>query len=229
MQTYNSVNVIVTEIEALFRNVTGRNTFLSLDRDIVQNAIIDAYQFVMLEYGVSTFKFIEEADTIDTTAGTSYIDLDEYVFKVVSGSVRIPAHEQLMGLIDEIAIFQSDPDLSATGIPTSYAYTASGDPNKIRLALYPIPDATYTIYLTQMKYPTDSITNFPTWLQSAIKYKAKALSCQGLGNLVHLKTGFNQDYEDVITKIKDGFNYDGPRHIGRRRESVGHVFREDGM
>jgi hypothetical protein len=214
MQTYNTVNDIQTEVEALYKNVTGRENLTAVETDIVQGSIIDAYQFALLEYGVDTFKFQETSVTGDTTSGTNYIDLDEYVYKVVNGTVRIPAEQAVLGLIDEVAIFQKDPELTETGRPTHYAYMSSGDPNIIRLRLWPEPDDTYTIYLNVLKYPTDTITNFPTFLQSAIKNKAKALSCIGLG-LKGLDDGFNRAYEDIIAKVKDGYHNNNARHVHR--------------
>jgi hypothetical protein len=180
----------------------------------VYSSIIDAYQFALLEYGVDTFKFQEQSVTEDTTSGTNYIDLDEYIYKVVNGSVRIPSEDAPLGLIDESVIFQRDPDLSETGTPTHYAYMNSTDSNIIRLRLWPEPNATYTIYMNVLKYPEDTITEFPTYLMSAIKNKAKALSCLGLG-MVHLEPAFNRAYEDIILKIKDGYNNTSARHVGR--------------
>lgn len=214
MQTYMTVNSIKTEMEALYRNLSGKAAFTAVECDIVYSAIIDAYQMAMLEYGVDTFTFIETDQTVTTTADQNYVNLDEYVFKVVNGSARIPAKSQLLGLIDEVSIFQADPNAESTGVPSQYAYMASGDPNIIRLRLYPTPNAEYTLNMKVLKYPPDVITNFPTWLQSAIKNKAKALSALGLG-VAQLAPGFNEAYEEAIRKVKDGYRYDGPRHIGR--------------
>lgn len=214
MQTYNTVNDIQVEVEALYKNITGRPNLSAVEVDIVKNSIIDAYQFAILEYGVETFAFMEQAVTHDTTSGTNYIDLDEYVFKVVNGSVRIEDEKSFLGLIDEVTIFQNDPDLSVTGVPTHYAYMNSTDPNIIRLRLWPEPDDTYTISLKVLKYPTDVITNFPTHLMSAIKNKAKELSCIGLG-MPQQAPGFEKMYENIIAKVKDGYHNDSPRHVGR--------------
>lgn len=214
MQTYNTVNDIKVEVEALYKNVTGRANLSAVEADIVQNSIVDAYQFALLEYGVDTFAFQEQAVTGDTTAGTNYIDLDEYVYKVINGSVRIESEQSLLGVIDENAIFQNDPDLSVTGVPTHYAYMNSTDPNIIRLRLWPEPDAVYTIALKVLKYPTDTITNFPTHLMSAIKNKAKSLSCLGLG-MPQLVEPFNRAYEEIMAKVKDGYHNSSARHVGR--------------
>ena len=135
MQTYNTVNDIQTEVEALYKNITGKPNLSAVEVDIVRSSIVDAYQFAILEYGVDTFAFQEQAVTHDTMAGTNYIDLDEYVYKVINGSVRIASEMSMLGIIDENAIFQNDPDLSVTGTPTHYAYMNSTDPNIIRLRL----------------------------------------------------------------------------------------------
>ena len=216
MQNYYTVNDIKTETEALVRNITGKEKLTAVEVDIVYSSIIDAYQYAIQEYGVDTFMFHQASETQATTSGTSYIELTEYVYKVVSGSVRIKAENQTLSLIDELAIFQTDPNLDETGCPTHYAYTNSDDPNIVRLSLWPLPDAAYSIEMKVLKFPTDVLTNFPTHLQSAIKNKAKGLAVMGLG-LGQLKPQFDSAYEEIMAKIKDGYNDDGPRHIGRRR------------
>jgi len=212
MQTYNSTNDILSEVQALYKNITGRTSLSASETDIVYSSIIDAYQFCLLEYGVDTFKFQEQSTTENTTSGTNYIDLDEYIYKVVNGSVRIG--DSLLGLIDETAIFQNDPELTQTGEPTNYAYMNSTDPNIVRLRLWPQPDAVYTVSMNVLKYPTDTITEFPTSLMSAIKNKAKSLSCMGLG-MIQLCPAFDRAYESIIGKIKDGYLGGSPRHVGR--------------
>lgn len=214
MRLYNTVDDIKSEMEILYRNITGKPSFTAGDADIVYGSIIDAYQRVLREYGIVQFRFQIIEDTLDTVSGQNYVDLDEYVFKIQKGSVRIPAQDQVLGLIDEVTIFQGDPRDEVTGVPTSYAYKNSTDPNIIRVRLYPTPDAVYTIYLNQFIYPTDVMTNFPTDLVSAIKFKAKALSCLGLG-IGNYQPGFDREYEIAINQVKDGYDDDGPKHVGR--------------
>ena len=218
MRLYNTVNDIVSETQQLHRNITGRQTMTAIEVDIVRSAIIDAYQLVLLEYGVATFTFHESTFEVDTVAGQDYVDLDEYVFRVVTGTARIIAEEACLGLIDEETIYQSDPGANAEGRPYAYAYTGSDDPNIVRLTLWPIPDNTYTITMKVLKLPTDVITNFPTTLMSAIKNKAKQLAVVGLGMPQHAGS-FKGLYEEVIAKIKDGYDGDGPRHVQRRQFS----------
>ncbi len=214
MQTYNTVNDIKTEMEILYRNVTGKSSFTAGEADVVYSAIIDSYQMVLQEYGVANFRFQEVELTENTTTGTNYVDLDEYVYKVVSGSVRIPSRDTMLTLIDEVSIFQSDPRDDEVGLPLWYAYKGSDDPNIMRLRLYPTPNETFTIFLKVLKLPTDVITNFPTQLMAAIKNKAKALSCLGLG-LTQLISAFDAAYDKSIKQIKDGYDNDGPKHISR--------------
>ena len=225
MQTYTNKNAIKTEVEALYRNVTGKG-LSAVETDIVYSSIVDAYQFVIMEYGIETFKFQEQSQSVETTFGTNYVDLTEYVYKVVNGSVRIPSENHPLSLIDEVSIFQTDPDASITGVPTNYAYTNSDDPNVVRLTLWPIPDGAYTINLDTLMFPTDVITNFPTYLQSAIKNKAKGLAVMGLG-IGQFKPQFDAVYEEIIAKVKDGYNNDGPRHVGRQRIVSYPVYNEE--
>lgn len=214
MRLYNTVNDISSEMEILYRNASGKPSFTAGEADIVNSAIIDSYQIVIQEYGVANFRFQEADIEVTTTAGTNYVDLDAYVYRVVSGSVRIPERDITLALIDEVSIFQTDPRAEETGEPTAYAFKNSGDPTVMRLRLYPIPDATYTIFLQVLKYPTDVITNFPPQLMAAIKNKAKSLSCLGLG-LVQFMAAFDNQYEKSIEQIKDGYESDGPKHVSK--------------
>ena len=221
MRAYNTVNDIISETQQLYRNVTGRQTMTAVEVDIVRSSIVDAYQLVLLEYGVDTFSFHEESLTVDTVSGQDYVNLDEYIFRVITGTVRIVAESTPLGLIDEESIYQSDPGAKVSGLPSAYGYTNSDDPNVVRLILWPIPDSTYTISMKVLKLPTDEMTNFPTTLMSAIKNKAKSLSCLGLG-MPQMQPSFDKAYEEVIEKIKDGYKGDGPRHIKRRVFSQAH-------
>lgn len=214
MRLYNTVQDIKSEMETLYRNVTGKPSFTAGEADIVYSSITDAYQRVIREYGIGDFRFHIQDVTVDTTAGTNYVDLAEYSFRVLNGSVRIPAEDQNLGIIDEVTIFQHDPGDDETGCPTAYAYKNSTDPNILRLRLYPTPDAAYTIYLKTFLYPTDTMTNFPTDLMAAIKNMAKSLSCLGLG-LASYQVGFDREYEKCIAQVKDGYDGDGPIHVGR--------------
>ena len=214
MRLYNTVNGIQTEMETLYRNISGKPSFTAGERDIVYGAIIDAYLIVLNEYGLEDFHFEESDITADTTADTTYIDLDEYVFKIVPGSVRIPAENSTLTIIDEVAIFQNDPDASASGRPYCYSYKSSTDPNILRVRLYPTPDAVYTLNLQVMTYPTDAITNFPVVLMNVIKLKAKELACLNLG-LLNLKSGFKAAYDEAIVNLRDGYDDERPRHVTR--------------
>jgi hypothetical protein len=208
-------------MEILYKNLSGKPSLTAGEADIVYSAIVDAYQKVIQEYGVANFRFQVEDVTVDTTSGTNYVDLDEYVYKVVSGSVRIPAEDTNLALIDEVSIFQHDPRAELTDVPTSYAYKNSGDPNIMRLRLYPTPNAVFTIYLQVLKFPSDAMTNFPTELMAAIKNKAKSLSCLGLG-LAQYQVAFDREYEKSIAQIKDGYSSDGPIHVKRSFIKIPH-------
>lgn len=214
MRLYQTVDDIKCEMETLYRNITGKDSFTAGEADIVYGSIVDAYQRVLREYGVADFRFHIQDITVSTVTNQKYIDLPEYVFRVEHRSVRIPLESALLGIIDEVVIFQNDPRDEIKGIPEAYAYKNSGDPNIIRLRLYPTPDAIYVIHLKVLQYPTDAITNFPTDLVSAIKNKAKSLSCLGLG-LASYQPAFDREYEKDLAQIKDGYDNDGPKHASR--------------
>ena len=48
----------------------------------------------------------------------------------------------------------------------------------------------------------------------------------GIGQV---KPQFDSAYEEVIARLKDGYDTDAPKHVGRRRFIVQPTFREDGM
>lgn len=212
MRLYNTANSIRSEMETLYKNITGKPSFSAGEADIVNGAIVDAYQRVITEYGVTDFRFHKQDVTKTTTSGTNFVDLEEYIYRIVPGSVCIPAGLINLILIDEVAIFNIDPNDEQTGPPTAYAYKNSTDPNIIRMRLWPTPDAAYIINLQVLQFPTDVITNFPTDLMAAIKNKAKALSCLGFG-LGQYKLGFDSEYEQSIAQIKDGYEDAGPKHV----------------
>jgi len=214
MRLYNTTNDIKTELEILYKNVTGRPNLTAIETDIIYSSIVDAMQYVLLEYGVETFKFQEQTIEVDTTSGTNYIDLDTYVYKVLAGTVRITAEDHILSVIDETQVYAVDPDLSETGLPDTYSFLNSGTLNVMRLLLYPTPDAVYTVTLNVLQYPEDELTEFPSNLMSAIKNKTKELAVLGLG-MPQLQSGFRNAYEDIIAKIKDGYNDNSPKHIGR--------------
>jgi hypothetical protein len=215
MRTYKTANEIRSELEAAWRNVTGRAGFTADEADIVNNAIIDSYQLCLDEYGVGNFKFHKTEIDVDTTSGQAYVDLDQYVYRVLPGTVRIPAEDTILTLSDEAAIIATDPEWTEIGVPEQYTYQASSDPDTMRLGLWPVPNGTYTIKAWCLKYPSDAITNFPSYLVVAIKNKAKELACIALP-MQQLAPGFKSIYEEAIMKVKNGYA-EAPMHIGRSK------------
>lgn len=216
MRNQTTINEIESEFEALYRNVTGRGSLSAIEFDTVRASIIDAMQMVTLEYGIEPFRFHRIAQTTETTANQSYVDLLDHTYRVVSGTVRITSSDTFLSMIDEKAIFISDPDLSETGTPEFYAYgTNESNPDSLRLSLWPIPDNSYTLSLDTLRYPEEDLDSFPAALGFAIKLKAKSLSCSSLG-LSANANNFEAHYSEVINKIKDGYSTETPKHVGRR-------------
>jgi hypothetical protein len=213
MRTYRTPNEIRSELEAAWRNVTGRESFTADEADVVLNAIIDSYQLCLDEYGVDGFKFHKTEIDVDTTAGQAYIDLDQYVYRIMPGTVHIESEELILAPSDEASIIAADPEWSQSGPPEVYVYQPSDDPDTMRLGLWPVPDGVYTIKLWGLKYPADALTNFPSFLVVAIKNKAKELACIALP-MQQLADGFRRIYEEAIAKVKNGYN-EVPTHIGR--------------
>ena len=213
MRIYSTVRGIKTEVEALFKNLTGKYPLSAVENDIVYGAIVDAMQIVLLEYGIENFTFSEQEETLTTVSGQNYVDLSTYAFKVIAGTMRIESEKSLLSLIDEQGVYIADPDLSETGIPTGYYYVNSGSVNVVRLGLWPKPDAAYTIKCKVHQYPEDNLTNFPANLDTAIKLKSKAMACLGLG-IISAKAGFDAAYEDIMKQVKDSYQEDTPKHVG---------------
>lgn len=223
MRIYNTVNDVLNETRTLHRNLTGKEQLTAAEDDIVNSAIVDSYQQVLLEHGIEDFKFHEQDFTVTCVAGTNYVELDEYMFRIVPGSMRIPSEEQMLTLLNEAEIFDIDPNDEQTGLPTVFAYKNSGDPNVVRVRLYPNPDQAYVVAGKGLQLPTDVITNFPTHLMGPIKNKAKELSAVGLG-LFNAAIPFRAIYEEQMAKIKSIYN-DSPQHVARtfirtRRRSI---------
>lgn len=212
---YNTINQIKLEIEALYKNLSGKFPMTAMECDIVYGAITDAFQWVFMEYGLPRFKFKEEAITRDTTASQAYVDLPSYSLRIINGTVRIAAEDTLLSLIDEEMISQIDPNADETGRPTSYAYIPSGDPNVVRMGLWPTPDATYTIAMSVLQLPADDIQSFPIVLNAPIKLKAKELALLSLG-LGNRTQEFAAAYERTITAIKETVSENVPKHVGIR-------------
>lgn len=215
MRTYNTVKQLIAEMDQLYRNTTGMAGLNAEEVDIVRASIIDAYQLVLLEYGMEDFRFHTELLEVNTVADQNYIDLDKYVFRVDQGTVLIKSEGQNLNLINEREVYAQDPEVNTTGVPTGYAYASSDDPDTVRLILWPIPEKVYTVQMRVYKYPSDTMTEFPTALASAIRHKTKALSCLNLGSLAHLEGSFERMYESIITKIKDSYTDNGPKHVQR--------------
>ena len=213
MESYSSVNDIKTEVEALFRNVTGRYPLTAVEYDIVAGAIVDALQVVTLEYGMEDFRFRQDEIELSVTAGTNYVNLPEYAFKIVPGSMRIASKSVILSPIEEEHVFTADPDLSATGIPSGYYFMAQDDINIIKVGLWPNPSESLTINAKVHMYPAETISSLPASLNMAIKLKAKALACLGLG-IINAKQAFENEYESIIEKIKDSYDPGVPKHVG---------------
>ena len=82
---------VVDGIETIYRRLSGRESPTYQERKTIDNAFNAAMHDMCLDRGISSWRFTQVADTEDTTADTAYVDLDENIFNVISGTVRIAA------------------------------------------------------------------------------------------------------------------------------------------
>lgn len=171
-------------------------------------------QDICLDRGISRWRFLQTADTEATTAGTAYVDLDENVFNVISGTVRIPDENVTLEVASIEYIYSTDPDQDEQNRPQYYAFDSSGDPETIRLIFKPIPDAVYTIhFIAESIVDEDGISSFPAWMHGMVIDLATSIALRrlGLGDPEYYKS----KYKERKQNAKSSQGHDGPMHISR--------------
>jgi len=210
---------IIDSIENLLRRITGQESPSYKDRKTIDNAFNAALIDLCLDRGISHWRFIQTDDTEDTTANTAYVDLDENIFNIVSGTVRIEADDVTLDPMSIEYNYTQDPDQNWTGRPQFYAVDSSGDAETIRMRLKPIPDAVYTIAFVAESVPDeDSISSFPVWTHACLKDKATMNALLDLGVAEQAPVtmaGLNLSYEKRKQDNKTSQGLDIPRHINR--------------
>jgi hypothetical protein len=210
---------ITDGIEVLIRRLSGRETLTYLEKKILDNALNAAMQDLCLDRGISRWRFIQTSDTEDTTANTAYIDLDENIFNVINGTVRIEAENITLSPMSLEYNYSSDPDQNDTGMPQLYCLDSSGDAETMRMRLKPTPDAVFTISFVGESVPDkDSISSFPAWTHACLKDKATENALRDLG-FFNESVPFARSYEKRKQDNKASQGTDTPIHINR----VGYV------
>ncbi len=209
-----TVAQIKTKIEVLVRRLSGKTNLTYDERQIVSDAINEAMQDICTDRGISRWRFLQTADTEDTTAGTAYVDLDENIFNVISGTVRIPDEDITLDVASIEYIYSTDPDQDDEACPQYYAFDSSGTAGIIRLIFKPIPDAVYTIYfIAESIVDEDGISSFPSWMHGAITDLSTSIALRRLG------LGDPEYYENKYKKRKQNAKasqgHDGPMYINR--------------
>jgi hypothetical protein len=206
---------IQNRIENLLRRLTGSEKISYQDKKTINDAINAAMIDICLDVGIAQWRFIQANDTEDTTSGTAYVDLDENIFNVVSGTVRIASEDVTLNPASLEYIRSIDPDADETGVPEVYALVQSADAETLRMEFYPIPNGTYTVAFTAEVIPDeDSISTFPAWMHACLKDKATANALRDLG-LPYID--FERSYKDRKQQNKAHQGHDVPMHINRRR------------
>lgn len=210
---------IVDGIENLLRRLTGKESPSYQDRKTIDNAFNAALTDLCMDKGISHWRFLQAADTEDTVAATAYVDLDENIFNVISGTVRIEADNVTLSPMSIEYNYSQDPDQNDTGRPELYALSSSTDAETMRMILKPIPDAVYTISFMGESVPDeDSISSFPVWTHACLKDKAtiNALIDLGMADRAAITIAALVDsYEKRKQNNKASQGHDIPRHINR--------------
>ncbi len=208
-----TVTQVKTKIEVLVRRL-GATTLTYDERQIISDAINEAMQEICVDRGISRWRFLQTADTEDTTAGTAYVDLDENIFNVISGTVRIAADNTVLDAASIEYIYSTDPDQDEQNRPQYYAFHASDDAETIRLIFKPIPDAVYTIsFIAESIIDEDGISSFPSWMHSAIIDLATSIALRRLG--IGDPSFYEAQYRKKKQNAKASQGHDGPMHINR--------------
>jgi len=206
---------LVDRIETLHRRLSGRESPTYQERKLIDDAINAAMHDICLDRGISRWRFIQADDTEATTADTAYVDLDENIFNVINGTVRIESESQVLSPMSLEYNYSSDPDQSDTGVPQYYCFDSSDDVEVMRMRLKPIPDAAYTISFVSESIPDeDSIASFPAWTHACLKDKATENALRDLG-FFNEAMPFKQSYEKRKQNNKESQGHDTPIHINR--------------
>lgn len=209
-----TVAKVKTKIEVLVRRLSGKTNLTYDERQIVSDAINEAMQEICIDRGISRWRFLQTADTEDTTASTAYVDLDENIFNVISGTVRIASEDKILQVASLEYIYSTDPDQDDESCPDYYAFDSSGDPETIRLIFKPIPDAVYTIsFIAESIVDEDSISSFPAWMHGAIIDLSTSIALRRLG--LGDPSFYEQQYNKRRQNAKASQGHDGAMHINR--------------
>lgn len=212
---------IADTIITLFRNVTGRTNPTINEKQIIEDSVQEAVHQITTEPGIGPLRFTRNDVTVSTVPGQSYIDLPEGALTIVSGTVRIPEQGTPLFIASTEWIHSIDPKGDLTGMPVAYAINNSGNPDIIRLTLYPTPGAVYQIAL-QAENLFDVDDNFPVWITGPLTDLATAIAMRRLS--FGMPTTYEYAYEQGLRRIKDKQGYDGPlyidRHTGYRQSDL---------
>jgi hypothetical protein len=209
-QTHAKIKI---KIEVLARRLSGQNLTYD-ERQIVSDAINEALQQICVDRGVSRWRFLQTADTEDTTASTAYVDLDENIYNVISGTVRIASEDKTLEVASIEHIYSTDPDQDDESCPDYYAFDNSTDPETIRLIFKPIPDAVYTIsFIAESIVDEDAVTSFPAWMHGMVIDLATSIALRrlALGDPEY----YYRKYRERRNDAKESQGHDGPQYINR--------------
>jgi hypothetical protein len=205
----------------LFRNITSNANPTFMERQIIENSVNEAIQQLAVERGVDAYHFLRTSITATTVALQEYVDLDTDITSIVSGTMRIKDEDIVLQSASLEWIRNVNYDDESDGLPSHYALKSSGDPDVIRLILYPIPDAVYTLdFDVEKMVAEDGTAEFPSWYVGAITDLATSIMIRRLG----LGTGtlHYQAYINSLFNIIEQQQGDAPLRVQKTREGYYH-------
>jgi len=207
---------MVNRIETLIKRLQDSDEVSYGERLVISDAINEAMIDMCMDYKVDHWRFLQTDATVATVADQGYVDLDSGVFNVVPGTVRIGNDKVLLGTgLNQL--FDADPELTVTGKPNTYFLDGSAAADQIRLALWPKPDAVYTMkFKAETIVEAEDISAFPNTLLGALSDKSREISLRNLG-FDQNALSFGRSYRDRLMNFKGNSGSNAPRNIQRRQ------------
>jgi hypothetical protein len=194
----------------------------SNDRFVIRNCINEALIDFTMERSIDEPKHSMINAVVATVADQNYVDLAANVTKVVDGSVRIIAEDQLLTYFDGSLtdFYAVDPGEDNTASwPSAYAIDTN-ESGAIRLRLRPIPSQVNTITLkVEAMVDEDDIDDFPGWYHGMLRSLATALVCESLalpGAAMHQ----NRYTERMTNAREQQRGRSGPQHLRERHRGL---------
>lgn len=211
---------IKRNIESIAKRALNVASLTQDDSLIISDCINLAMQDLCQQRGISNWRFLTRPLVATTTPNVNYVDLTPNVHRVKDGTVRLVGEDVSMIHVSTEWIADRTTSNMATGVPTHYAFVQSGDPETLRMRLWPTPDAAYNIsYEGEMVVEQDGVSAFPSWLHGLVAAQAIVLALEAFG-LPQLAALYERRYEERLQNAYNSERGTGPIHIRRVAEFI---------